>query len=155
VDIATFDVASTASGKSRLDVAWSTAGFAVLVWSDDRTDANDVLAQNVNADGSLGGSASSVLAGVGSTLGLEARPNPMTASTWIRYAAPAGEAIRLDVVDIGGRVVRTLMAGAGDPARALLWDGRDGQGAAVAAGVYFVRLVAGTESTARKVVVIR
>ena len=49
-----FDVASTPSGKSRLAVAASTAGFSVLAWTDDRVDSGDVLAQNVNADGSLG-----------------------------------------------------------------------------------------------------
>ena len=162
VDIAIFDVASTPSGKSRLDVAWSTSGFAVLVWSDDRVDAGDVFAQNVNADGSLGGTASSVFVGIGSghALRLDApQPNPMATSTWIRYSAPAGAEARLDVVDVGGRVVRTLVvrgvARGAEPAGSLLWDGRDGQGRPVAAGVYFVRLVARAEVTARKVVVVR
>ena len=57
VDLATFDVSSAAAVKSRLALARSTAGFAILAWSDQRTDSGDVYAQNVNPDGSLGDSA--------------------------------------------------------------------------------------------------
>jgi hypothetical protein len=54
VDVATFPVASTPSGKSRLAAAPSANGFAILAWSDARTDGGDIYAQNVNFDGSLG-----------------------------------------------------------------------------------------------------
>lgn len=45
---------STPSDKSRLAVASSTDGFAILVWTDDRDDAGDIYAQSVNSDGTLG-----------------------------------------------------------------------------------------------------
>jgi len=54
-DIATFDVASTPSSKARLQAALGTTGQVILAWRDERTDSGDVYAQNVNADGSLGG----------------------------------------------------------------------------------------------------
>ncbi|MFT7485171.1 MAG: hypothetical protein ACI9F9_001018 [Candidatus Paceibacteria bacterium] len=54
-DIPEFDVASTPSGKSRLASARSAAGQVVLAWMDNRVDGNDILGQNVNPDGSLGG----------------------------------------------------------------------------------------------------
>jgi flagellar hook assembly protein FlgD len=58
------------------------------------------------------------------------------------------------VYDVGGRVVRTLASGPRDAGRYRAeWDGRDGTGARVAAGVYFVRLVAGDEAMTRKVAV--
>ncbi len=46
--------ASTPSGKSRLAVALSTAGEALLAWHDDRAGDADLLAQNFRPDGSLG-----------------------------------------------------------------------------------------------------
>ncbi len=54
IDIGPFDVASTASSKSRLAVARTTKGHAVLAWKDERNDSGDVLGQNVNCDGTLG-----------------------------------------------------------------------------------------------------
>ncbi len=47
VDIATFPVATTPSGKSRLAVTRSATGQTFLAWSDDRADSGDILAQNV------------------------------------------------------------------------------------------------------------
>jgi hypothetical protein len=50
----TLDVASTPSAKSRLAAVSSTAGFAVLAWQDARSGDDDIYAQNVNSDGTLG-----------------------------------------------------------------------------------------------------
>jgi len=55
-DIAPFDVSSTSSVKSRLDADAGTTGQMILAWSDQRVDGGDILAQNVNPDGSLGSS---------------------------------------------------------------------------------------------------
>ncbi len=54
VDLASFDVASTPSGKSRLALASTNYGLGVLAWSDDRSDGGDILVQNVGAGGGLG-----------------------------------------------------------------------------------------------------
>ena len=53
VDINAFDVASTIGGKSRLVARRSNAGFALLAWVDERTDAGDIYAQNVSPEGGL------------------------------------------------------------------------------------------------------
>ena len=50
------DLATAATGTSRLAAASSSAGFAIYAWSDGDTGVADVLAQNLNADGTLGGS---------------------------------------------------------------------------------------------------
>ena len=47
------DLKSSATGSSRLASATSTAAFGMYVWSDGTRDA-DILAQNLNPDGSLG-----------------------------------------------------------------------------------------------------
>jgi hypothetical protein len=52
---AVLDACSLGSGKSRLFAAGNAAGNRVfLAWGDARTDANDIYAQSVNLDGSLG-----------------------------------------------------------------------------------------------------
>lgn len=53
-DVGPFDLASTPSVKSRLAVARATTGDALYVWTDDRVDSGDVLAQSVNCAGGLG-----------------------------------------------------------------------------------------------------
>ncbi len=49
------DLATAATGTSRLAAASSSAGFAIFGWSDGDTGTRDVLAQNLNPDGTLGG----------------------------------------------------------------------------------------------------
>mgnify|MGYP006444479917 FL=1 len=46
-------VASTPSSKSRM-VAGTTSDGVILAWQDDRNGSNDIYAQRVNSDGSLG-----------------------------------------------------------------------------------------------------
>lgn len=84
-------------------------------------------------------------------------PNPIHGSTTLPYriggADKAGSAVpvRLDVFDVAGRRVATLV----DDARApgdyrVQWDGRDRHGRAVASGVYFARFSAdNTNATVR------
>ena len=82
-----------------------------------------------------------------SSLALALGPNPLRAgrSLAIRFAAPAGGRIELDVLDLGGRRVTSLYRGDAGGAREARWDGTDARGQAVAAGVYFVRLASGLE----------
>lgn len=50
----TVEVASTLSSKDDPVIAAGAEGSMLMCWSDERNDANDVYAQRVNADGSLG-----------------------------------------------------------------------------------------------------
>lgn len=75
-------------------------------------------------------------------------PNPFNPRTEIRWEQDAAGPVRLEIHDLAGRRVRTLVddhrqAGA----HAAAWDGRDGAGRLRAAGTYVVRLVtpAGTD----------
>jgi hypothetical protein len=157
VDIPTFDVASTPSGKMRLFAARSTEPFAILAWSDSRHDGGDILAQNVNGDGSLGFVGDIGAPEIGAdaaTLALSARPNPSKGAVRLEYAAPASAAVSLQVVDVSGRVVRQLLSGAGSAGN-VMWDGRDDGGGEVAAGVYFVRLKSGAAMRTERVTLIR
>ncbi|MEN8007561.1 MAG: T9SS type A sorting domain-containing protein [Candidatus Krumholzibacteriota bacterium] len=80
------------------------------------------------------------LAGVGLAID-SVWPNPATGSATIRFSVPRNETARLDVYDLRGRLVRRLRWGmAGGGTLEGTWDGRDDNGNAVAAGVYFLRL---------------
>jgi hypothetical protein len=81
-------------------------------------------------------------------------PNPFQESTLIRYDVPAsGAHVRLDIYDIAGRLVRTLVqepqSGGVHSAR---WDARNSIGSYVSSGVYLVRLSAGAETLTQQVV---
>jgi hypothetical protein len=81
------------------------------------------------------------------SLQLSAGPNPFAASAGIHLALSANAAVSVQVLDPSGRLVRELLhgelpAGGHD----LTWDGREAHGMKVPAGMYFVRVVAGTES---------
>ena len=80
-------------------------------------------------------------------------PNPFNPRTTIGFALPTAGRAEVDVFDLRGRHVRTLVAedlGAG--AHRTTWDGRDGSGRGAAAGIYFVRVrAAGAVTTAKMV----
>jgi hypothetical protein len=82
-------------------------------------------------------------------------PNPFRPSTVVRFdLAAAGETpVRLEIFDVEGRRVRTLLDAKLPPGEfEARWDGRGDRGEAVAAGVYFYRLVTPESAETRKMV---
>jgi len=70
-------------------------------------------------------------------------PNPFNPSTRIRFELEQASEVRLGVYDVAGRPVRRLHRGRMDAGNhAVLWDGTDDHGRAVASGVYYGRLEA-------------
>jgi hypothetical protein len=71
-------------------------------------------------------------------------PNPFRARAEIRFSLSVSEArapVRLEVFDLGGRRVATILDGILSPgAHILSWDGRIGGGAEASSGVYLARL---------------
>lgn len=83
-------------------------------------------------------------------------PNPLEAGTLFRFTLPRSGPAELAIFDVSGRRIRALAATsltAGE--HALTWDGRNGEGSRVAAGIYWARLESGRESRVQKVVVRR
>ncbi|HWN82193.1 MAG TPA: FlgD immunoglobulin-like domain containing protein, partial [Candidatus Udaeobacter sp.] len=96
------------------------------------------------------------VAAVPAALGLRIEhPNPARAPFPIRYTLPAAGPARLRIYDLQGRSVRTLVeGGAGAGEHRTDWDGRDGAGQAMAAGVYWCRLEAGRATQASKILLL-
>jgi hypothetical protein len=84
------------------------------------------------------------------------RPNPTSQGSTIRFGLPKASDVRVDLFDASGRLVRTVLqqslpAGYHQAA----WDGRDAHGHAVASGVYWYQVQAGSDRGTRKLLVLR
>jgi len=78
-------------------------------------------------------------------------PNPLRGTGSVDYHLAVRSSVRLELVDLFGRVVRTLAEGVRGPGRGSVEFDTEG----LASGVYFCRLVAGTEVRGREVRVVR
>ena len=83
-------------------------------------------------------------------------PNPFNPSTTIRYELPRSEQVRLEIFDIAGRLVRTLVSERMPAGRhEVVWNGRSSTGATTASGSYFYRLQAGNKVLIHKMLLIK
>ncbi len=83
-------------------------------------------------------------------------PNPFNPSTTITYALPRAGQAELEVYNLVGQRVRTLVTGRQDAGvYRLTWDGRDEQGHDVASGVYLCRLTAESSVLVRKMALVK
>ncbi len=83
-------------------------------------------------------------------------PNPFNPQTTISFTIASRGHVALNVYDVSGALVRTLANETRGPgAYQVQWDGRDENGCAVASGVYFYRLVAGSFTSTRKMVLLK
>jgi hypothetical protein len=71
---------------------------------------------------------------------LTATPSVTRGATELRLARPSAFGGAIDVIDVAGRLVRSLRLAAGGSS--VVWDGRTDGGSPAAAGVYFARLSA-------------
>jgi hypothetical protein len=80
-------------------------------------------------------------------------PNPMAGAARIEYSVPARGPASLRLLDVSGRTVRVLENGVVEAGRhQATWDGRDAQGRAMPAGVYFYELTAAGMKQGRQLV---
>lgn len=83
-------------------------------------------------------------------------PNPFNATTRITFQIPAAGHVTLDIVDISGRLITTLIdeqLQAGH--HRIVWDGTNGNGIKVGTGLYFVHLHAGELRETRKITLMK
>lgn len=94
--------------------------------------------------------------GNGPGMSLSVFPNPFPSSTRITYSAVESSLVHVDVHDASGRRVRSLVQQEVPEGRHVVsWDGTDDRGAAVPAGVYFVKFAAQGRTVTRKVELLR
>jgi len=83
-------------------------------------------------------------------------PNPARGATRVDFTIPRDGRARLEIFDLEGRQVRTLLDGAlAAGPHSATWDGRRADGGALPAGAYFARLTAQGRSVTRRVVLLK
>jgi len=83
-------------------------------------------------------------------------PNPFNEGTLISYSVPQDSPVKLEVYNILGQQVKTLVDGfeSAGP-HDVWWNGRDDRGKSVASGIYFYRFTTGRFSESKKMIVIK
>jgi hypothetical protein len=84
-------------------------------------------------------------------------PNPFNPKTTINYEMPAGGGhVRIDIFDVTGRLVRTLVDGfRPEGGQTVTWDGVGADGEQMATGVYFYRMTAPGVESGRKMLLLK
>jgi hypothetical protein len=73
-------------------------------------------------------------------------PNPFNPATTIKYALPEASNVTLEIYNVVGQVVRTLVADHQNAGRYVVqWDASNDSGHSLSSGIYFYRLQAGGE----------
>lgn len=85
-----------------------------------------------------------------------AHPNPFNPTIQIPYSLNEATDVEIDVFDVSGRLVRTLVNERRDRGQyVVVWDGVGNRGTPTASAVYFVRMRAGTFVKTQKIVLIK
>jgi hypothetical protein len=85
-----------------------------------------------------------------------AHPNPFGQATTLVFSLAKPGAVRLDIVDAGGRLVAILVdAHLAACRHEFTWAGRTASGQLAPAGVYFARLAAPGNARTERVVLVR
>jgi pimeloyl-ACP methyl ester carboxylesterase len=83
-------------------------------------------------------------------------PNPFNSDTVIRFDLPQAGEVALVLYNLVGQQVATLVQEAREAgAHAVLWNGEDEHGRALASGVYLYRLRTGSQEQTRKLLLLR
>jgi predicted CXXCH cytochrome family protein len=83
-------------------------------------------------------------------------PNPFNPSTTISFSVAKKEPVRIQVFDINGQLVNTLLDQEMEAGRyKIVWSGDDRAGNTVASGVYFVKMHATSFESVRKMLMVR
>jgi hypothetical protein len=83
-------------------------------------------------------------------------PNPFNATTSIRFALAQDAHVRLDIYNILGQKVRTLLdedQPAGE--HSVLWNGTDESGNVVASGIYFTKIISGNQARVQRMMLLK
>ncbi len=141
-------------GRVRLSSGEPAAAVQVLVF--DLTDLQRGPVAQATTDGSGRFGLPSLIEALPQSFTLGPNyPNPFNPSTIIPYQLPAAAPVRLEVFNLLGQHIATLVDQE-EPAgfHTAAWDATNAAGQAVAAGVYLYRLKAGDQHQTRRMVLI-
>jgi hypothetical protein len=83
-------------------------------------------------------------------------PNPFTGSTLLSFTVKEPTAVQVDIFNIKGQVVRTLVnESKNNGIYKVTWDGKDQEGNKVSSGIYYYKMNAGTYTSTRKMILMK
>ena len=83
-------------------------------------------------------------------------PNPFNPTTVIQYALPKASFVKIQIYNILGQKVRSLVDEPQEPGyKTIRWDGEDDGGNEVSSGVYFYRIEAADFVKCRKMILLK
>jgi hypothetical protein len=82
-------------------------------------------------------------------------PNPVASHTSITFSTPDESNVRLEILDVFGNVVKTLVAEGNNGTRTVEWNATDNNGLSVASGSYICRLIAGNATRTINMTVVK
>jgi hypothetical protein len=83
-------------------------------------------------------------------------PNPFNPTTTFEYSVPEAARVTIEVWDVSGRLVQTLVDAEMEAGRyEVRWDGRSNAGAPVASGLYMYRMKAGSFIRAKTMMLVK
>jgi len=145
--------ATGASTRSLTSSAPDGYGGALFAWQDYRNGpAADVFGLRMTSIGTGVETQGSPRVSAGTLL---AKPNPFNPETVIEFTLKAPSSFDLSILDVQGRLVRTLASGNGSAGtHAVAWNGMGQNGTPSASGAYFAVLSTPTErrSTALRLI---
>ncbi|MEI6091835.1 MAG: FlgD immunoglobulin-like domain containing protein, partial [bacterium] len=114
----------------------------------------------IDNDGTVSCSSSNILTITYDLIGnlelFQNNPNPFNANTTLSYYLPLDTDIKLDIIDMYGKVIKVLTDGTVKAGKTLVnWDGRDNEGNLMPSGTYIYRILAGNEVKTQKMTIVR
>jgi hypothetical protein len=127
--------------KDGVEYIYEVCSYFSGAIESDYVSVNQFGEQAVRLDASL--APGEGINGVPTEFSIGSHPNPFNPSTTISYALPENSSVRLEIVDMAGRRVMSLI----DDTRpagshSVVWNGRNSNGAPLASGIYLYRFTA-------------
>ena len=83
-------------------------------------------------------------------------PNPFNPQTIIPYELFSSELVKIDIIDITGRTIRSLKNGTqSSGSYYVIWNGKNNSGKDVSSGTYFCKMMTGESVVSRKILLLR
>lgn len=163
VDLSTGTIVYASASDPQIPTGWHVESTLVddfdldgyddllLTLIDQTLESRTFLIGAINGAASVDG-----LSGPGLVKLQQSWPNPVNGSSTIRFEMEKAGRVRLQIFDVAGRLVRTIVND-GMPAgsHTRVWDGRDEQNHDVASGIYFYELDVDGQRQANKLVQVR
>ncbi len=142
---------ASATGEYIADFSWS-------VWADDGYDqveaSNGPRVITVDVGWYLGIDDVAAIPGVFALH--QNYPNPFNPVTTIRYDVPEQSHVTMEIYNLLGQRVATLVNGIQEPGyHAILWNGTNMNGAAMSSGMYFYHIQAGDFRAVKKLILVK